>query len=98
MDSPRIRDLGDHLRRRGSGLRSFPPNEWTIEESERRLLDEPVEWAIVFDGSGRQHFRRRSTRKTVSFSAEDVPHLRDALVVHNHPLEDLNSAEDLPYR
>jgi hypothetical protein len=95
MDSPRIRELGDHLRRRGSGPRRFPPNDWTIEETERRLLDELVEWAVVFDGGGRQLFRQRGTRQTVSFSADDVPLLRNAVDVHNHPRGEGERSEGL---
>ncbi|MEA2585189.1 MAG: hypothetical protein QOF33_3274 [Thermomicrobiales bacterium] len=60
MDSPSFRDLGDRLRRQVITPRRYLPNDWTIEETERRLADEPVEWAVVFDGSGRQLFRQRA--------------------------------------
>jgi hypothetical protein len=95
MDSPQFRDLGDRLRRQAVAPRRYPPNRWTIDEAERRLAAAPIEWAVVFDRSGRQLFRQRGTRHTVSFSTQDVPLLRDATVVHNHPREEGERAEDL---
>jgi hypothetical protein len=97
MDPPRFRDLGDRLRSRARAPRRYPPNGWTIEQTERHLVDQQVEWAVVFDTNRRQLFRLRGTRQTVSFSMQDVALLRDSVVVHNHPREEGERVEDLTF-
>jgi hypothetical protein len=83
MDSPGFRSLPDRLR---GGSRRFPPNRWSLEETVRNLRYAAVEWAYVFDMDGRQLFRRRGTRETGFFAANELSMLRDSIVVHNHPL------------
>jgi hypothetical protein len=80
-DVARFRDLGARLRR----SRRLPVNGWTSEEVERRICDEEVEWADVFDHDGRQVLRKRGTADGVFFVADELPLLKDALLVHNHP-------------
>jgi hypothetical protein len=83
-------------RRVGPGGRTteYPPNEWSPEEVERRIVGEPVEWLYVFDPLGRQVARFRGTSDEVDLSDElkqrsqglyGQPVLRDHLIVHNHP-------------
>jgi hypothetical protein len=80
-DVARFREIGGRFAR----SRRLRPNDWTPEEVERRIWDEDVEWAYVFDSAGRQVLRKRGTADGVFFGADEVPVLRDALLIHNHP-------------
>jgi hypothetical protein len=78
-----LRALMDRLRRR-STTRAFPPNEWSIEETERQLVAESVEWVYIFGPDGRQRGRFRSTSDqevTIDLPSDA---LLDATLVHNH--------------
>ena len=77
----RLREISRRLR----GSRRLRPNNWTPEEVERRIVEEYVEWAYVFDATGHQVMRKRGTEDGVSFTADEVLVLKDALLVHNHP-------------
>lgn len=77
----RFRRLGTRFVR----SRRLRPNDWTPDEVERRILDEDVEWAYVFDPAGRQVLRKRGTADGVFFSVEELPLLKDSLLIHNHP-------------
>jgi len=97
MDSPRFRDLGSRSRRRTPASRKYPPNDWTLDETESRLAAEPVEWAYVFALDGRQLLRRRGTRRTVFFSPDEYALLANAQVIHNHPVEEREQPEALTF-
>src|SRR5437867_6580537 len=85
-NSSPMRDLPDRLHRRLARSRRFAANRWTVEEVERNLQNETIEWAYVFGADGRQLFRRRGTEEIVLFTADEFPQLKDAVVVHNHPV------------
>jgi hypothetical protein len=92
-----LRDLWDRFRRRSPRPRAFRPNGWTIAEVERAIRNQPVEWAYVFDQNGNQIVRRRGTRRTLFFGTSEVPLLKDATVVHNHPIDDETPAEAMTF-
>jgi hypothetical protein len=94
-----LRAFGDRPIRRVGAHREteeLPPNALTVEEAERAVAFEPVEWLYIFAPDGRQIARFRGTRETVSISDELArrtsshglygdPVLKDCVVVHNHP-------------
>jgi hypothetical protein len=54
---------------------------------ERRIRDEPVEWLYAFDAQARQVLRIRGTEQFVAITDPgDERRLKDATVVHNHPV------------
>ena len=67
------------------GPRRLPPDTRTIEQAERAIVNRRFEIACVFDQEGRQVFRQEGTSEGLDFAADDLAHLRDAIVVHNHP-------------
>jgi hypothetical protein len=88
------------IRRVGRNLETeeYPPDRLTIEETERAIVSESVEWLYVYALDGRQLARFRGTRSTVSISDDlaaragshglyGVAVLRDCTIVHNHPPE-----------
>ena len=77
-----LRDAWQRVRGKPLDPRVFPPNRWTLPEVERRIRDEPVEWAYVVDRTGRQVFRARGNPDSVS-TVSAV--LKDASLIHNHP-------------
>jgi hypothetical protein len=80
-DVARFREIGGQFAR----SRRLRPNDWTPEEVERRIWNEDVEWAYVFDPMGRQVLRKRGTADGVFFASGEVPLLKDAMLIHNHP-------------
>jgi hypothetical protein len=91
-----LRDLLDRLLGRPLRPRRFEPSCWTAGEVERRIEGEPVEWGYVFDASGAQVVRRRGTRTTISFAGAERL-LKDALVIHNHPVRPGDLIETLTF-
>ena len=96
----RSRDSERSIRRVGQDQQTeeFPPNDLSVDETERAIVDEPAEWLCVFSPDGQQLARFRGTRATVSISDElagrvgsyglyGAPVLKDCTIVHNHPPE-----------
>lgn len=46
-DAARFRDLGGRF----GQSRRLRPNDWTPDEVERRIWNEDIEWAYVFDSA-----------------------------------------------
>jgi hypothetical protein len=88
-----MRDLGERFGR----SRRLRPNGWTPEEVERRIVDEDVEWAYVFEAAGRQVLRKRGTANGVTFAGDELPLLRDAHLVHHHPPNREFAPDDLRF-
>lgn len=92
-----VRDWLDAARGQAPRPRAFSPNAFTIEEAERAIRHEAVEWAYVFDRQGVQVVRRRGGARGVSFTTNELDALVGARVLHNHPIDDETPPESLTF-
>jgi hypothetical protein len=79
------------------GPRRPPPDGLSIAQAEARIRHRRYEVAHVFDQRGRQLFRQEGDPDAVRFDAADLPLLKDATLLHNHPPHRQYRPDDLRY-
>lgn len=59
--------------------------EFHIDQFEKARADAKIESAVVIDANGDMIMIKSGDETTVGFSGRDIPRLKDAHMVHNHP-------------
>lgn len=66
-----------------------------LQRSERILVGNNYETAMVFDTDGNVVFKKKGARDEVSFTASEIKQMKGRVVTHNHPNGSGFSADDI---